>query len=135
MRIILTLALVAAALTAATVSALAADAADNHVVKLHAQNGSHEYGTVALKAQGSATVVEVHVINAPADVMQPVHIHVGTCSQLNPTPKYPLTPVHAGTSTTTVNVSLSSLLQAPMAVNVHKSANDIKDYVACADIK
>jgi hypothetical protein len=105
------------------------------VVKLHAQNGSHEYGTVAVKPHGDSVVVEIHVVGSPAGVSQPAHIHMGTCATLDPSPKYPLAPVLDGVSETMVKVPLATLLATPMAVNVHKSADDLKDYVACADLK
>lgn len=105
------------------------------VFKLHAQNGSHEYGTVALKPHGATTGVEIHLINAPAGVAQPAHVHMGSCAKLDPSPKYPLQSVLDGTSDITLNVPIATLLKSPMAVNVHKSADDLKDYVACADLK
>ena len=105
------------------------------VYKLHAQNGSHEYGTVALIPHGAKTDVEVHIVGAPDGTSQPAHIHMGTCAKLDPTPKYALQPVLDGTSDLVVPVSIATLLASPMAVNVHKSADDLKDYVACADLK
>lgn len=121
--------------TPLVVSAAEPQTGGNKVYKLHAQNGSHEYGTVALKPRGEGTDVEVHVINAPAGQNQPAHIHPGTCATLDPTPKYPLSPVLDGTSETVLKVSIATLTASPMAVNVHESADDLKDYVACADLK
>jgi hypothetical protein len=40
-----------------------------------------------------------------------------------------------GDSGTSVKVPLAALVSSPMAVNVHKSATDLKDYVARADLK
>lgn len=134
----LPIALGAIALACSPLVASAADddmqAAGSKVFKLHAQNGSHEYGTVALKPHGSSTTVEIHLINAPDGTAQPAHIHTGSCSKLDPAPKYPLTSVLDGTSETTVKVPLATMAGSPMAVNIHKSANDLKDYVACADL-
>ncbi|GAC1305082.1 MAG: hypothetical protein NVSMB19_16310 [Vulcanimicrobiaceae bacterium] len=118
----------------------AAAAAENgsaggRVYKLHAQNGSHEYGTVALKPGAGSTNVEIHLVNAPAGVMQPAHVHLGTCAKLDPAPKYPLPAVLDGTADGTVPVALSDLLATPMAVNIHRSGDDAKTYVACADLK
>ncbi|GAC1303174.1 MAG: hypothetical protein NVSMB21_01970 [Vulcanimicrobiaceae bacterium] len=109
--------------------------AGSKVYKLHAQNGSREYGTVALTPKGDATIVAVHIVNAPPGVSQPAHIHMGTCATLNPAPKYPLTPSLDGTSMTTVPVSMATLMASPMAVNVHKSGPELKVYVACVDLK
>ncbi len=138
MRIVsLSVALGAAAFGCSPLVASAADdlqTAGSKVFKLHAQNGSHEYGTVALTPHGSTTIVEIHLINTPGGAGQPAHVHAGSCAKLDPAPKYPLTSVLDGVSETTVKVPLAQLLASPMAVNVHKSANDLKDYVACADL-
>lgn len=117
-------------------STLAANAdAGSKVYKLHAQNGSREYGTVALTPKGDSTLVQVHIVNAPAGVSQPAHIHPGTCAKLDPTPKYPLTPSVDGTSDTTVAASMATLMASPMAVNIHKSGDEAKIYVACVNLK
>jgi Cu/Zn superoxide dismutase len=124
----------AAALTAS--SAFPASAADNaggKVFALNALNGSGEHGTVALKPRGAKTVVEIHLLGAPAGP-QPAHIHSGSCAKLDPTPKYPLTPVVDGISETSVNQPIAVLTAGGLAVNVHKSPTDIKDYVACANL-
>jgi len=104
------------------------------VFKLHAQNGSHEYGTVALKPHGDKTGVEIHLINAPQGVAQPAHVHAGSCTKLDPAPKYPLPSVLDGTADVELDVPLATLMKSPMAVNIHKSTDDLKDYVACADL-
>lgn len=71
-----------------------------------------------------------------AEAAMPAHIHVGTC----PTPgdvKYPLTNVVNGKSVTTLpaGVTIKSLMDlGDLAVNVHKSAADIKTYIACGDL-
>ena len=65
---------------------------------------------------------------------QPAHIHKGTCAKLDATPAYPLNNVVNGRSTTTVNVALSALLKGHYAINMHRSAKQLKTYVACGDI-
>jgi hypothetical protein len=114
-------------------AARAADNSGGRVFALNAQNGSGQHGTVALKPRGPKTVVEIHLLGAPATA-EPAHIHSGSCSHLNPAPKYPLTSVVDGISETTVNASLATLTAGGLAVNVHKSASDLKDYVACGDL-
>ena len=64
----------------------------------------------------------------------PAHIHEGTCADLDPTPKYPLNDVAAGSSNTVIEVTLDELTADPHAVNIHKSAAEAAVYVACADI-
>lgn len=103
-------------------------------VDLKSQNGSGETGTATLEQKGDDVVVVVHMKNAVAPT-QPIHIHPGTCANLNPKPKYPLKNVSDGTSTTTLTgMKLSDLQTGDFAINVHKSPDAISTYVACGDI-
>jgi Cu/Zn superoxide dismutase len=103
-------------------------------VLLMEQNGSGESGTATLSDMGNGmTHVVVTMTNAP-DVAQPIHIHKGTCANLDPVPAYPLTNVTAGQSDTMVPVSLDTLTPGTYAINVHKSAAEASVYVACGDI-
>jgi Cu/Zn superoxide dismutase len=114
---------------------LAAHAAtDSKTFPISAQNASGEKGTVTLTSAGAdKTTVVVELTGAPS-AAQPAHIHTGTCAKLDPAPKYPLKSLAGGKSTTTVDASLASLTAGGFAVNVHKSADDLKDYVACGDL-
>jgi Cu/Zn superoxide dismutase len=108
--------------------------AESKTYPISAQNGSGETGSVTLTAAGAdSTVVSVSLTGAPA-AAQPAHIHPGSCANLNPAPKYPLGNLVSGKSTTTVPASLASLTAGGFAVNVHKSTDDLKDYVACGDL-
>jgi len=109
----------------------AQDASGHKVYAVAAQNGSGEIGTVTLVPLGTKTRVEVAIAGTPDGVAQPAHIHEGTCDKLNPKPKYPLSSVVDGTSTTTVDVPMSTLIAGGFAVNVHKSSTDIATYGAC----
>ena len=74
----------------------------------------------------------------------PSHIHEGTCDNLNPQPAYPLTDVASvapdapsgavEVGNTTVDVTLDELLAAPYAINVHESAENAANYIACGNI-
>jgi hypothetical protein len=121
---------------AALVLAVPAFAADgpHRIFVLAPQNGSTEAGTVMLTAMGDKTRVDVAIANAPTDVPQPAHIHEGSCAKLDPKPKYPLSPVVDGTSTTTVDVPMAQLVAGGFAVNVHKSAKEIPVYVSCGEL-
>jgi hypothetical protein len=119
--------------TFATLPAVAADNSGGKVFAMTSQNGSGQHGTVALKPRGATTIVEIHLLGA-ASTAEPAHIHAGSCSQLNPAPKYPLTPVVDGISETTVKEPISALTAGGLAVNVHKSASDLKTYVACGNL-
>lgn len=110
-------------------------------LQLQPENGSGETGTVTMTPAAGGIAVDVSTDKAP-DSPQPAHIHKGTCAKLDPAPEYPLTNVTKssdgakGTSMTTVSgVTMAQLTSTPHAVNLHKSTSDIKDYVACVDIK
>ncbi len=125
-----------AATAAATITLTAAvSAATPTQFKLMAQNGSGETATATLLQSGPDLIVIVRTENG-GDADQPVHIHKGTCDHLDPKPVYPLKTIINGRSETKVmGVSLSDLLAGTYAINIHKSTTDLKDYVACGDLK
>ncbi|MDB5042051.1 MAG: hypothetical protein JWN27_2777 [Candidatus Eremiobacteraeota bacterium] len=102
-------------------------------VPLKPQNASGESGTATLTDTPAGLKVVISLKGAPAGP-QPAHIHMGSCAHLNPTPKYPLSMVVAGKSTTVVKGITISQLLGKTAINVHKSPTDIATYVACGDI-
>jgi len=53
---------------------------------------------------------------------------------LNPSPEFTLASATNGSSTTTLQTTLQSLAATPHAVHMHKSADELSVYVACADI-
>lgn len=129
------LAAVLGAVAAFTFAFHAMAATSSLTVDLSAQNSSGETGTAALTQKPEGVEVVITLANAPATA-QPAHIHLGTCSKLNPAPEYPLTSITAGNSTTIVKgVTIDQLLAKPSAINVHKSTTDLGTYVACGDIK
>jgi hypothetical protein len=101
---------------------------------LTAQNGSGQNGTAQLTDMGNGTTKVVVDISSTTSDPQPIHIHTGTCDNLNPVPKYPLTTMVNGHSETVVNVSISDLLASPFAINVHKSGKEASVYVSCGNI-
>ena len=108
--------------------------AQSATVTLGQQNGSGETGTAKLTAQGTSTKVEISIKGEPKGVPQPAHIHEGSCANLDPKPKHGLANVVDGKSTTVVPVSFETLMKEKGAINVHKSTEDLKTYVACGDI-
>lgn len=129
--------LATAAIVAAFASVAAAPAAtpSTVTVTMNAENNSGENGTATLTQLDSGVKIEVSLKNAPATA-QPTHIHPGTCSKLNPAPEYPLTSTTAGKSVTVLNgKKLSDLTGGKFSINVHKSADDLKTYVSCGNIK
>jgi Cu/Zn superoxide dismutase len=128
--------IILAALAAiSVVAAPAATAQAGTTVNLKAQNNSGENGTVTLTPQGDKTQIVIKLTGAPAGVAQPAHIHDGTCAKLDPKPRVPLQNVTDGTSTTVVGMKLDDIVKQGGAINVHKSADDLKTYVACGDLK
>jgi Cu/Zn superoxide dismutase len=104
-------------------------------VAVAAEHGSGQHGTAMLVQKGDNVVVTLTMSGIPAGVAEPAHIHPGTCTNLNPVPKYPLTNATNGTTTTTIKgVKLGSLLGGKYAINVH-NADNLKIYVACGPIK
>ena len=103
-------------------------------VRLAQQNKSGESGTARLTPAGDKTKVEISLKGAPKGVAQPAHVHEGTCAKLDPKPKYGLENVVDGKSTTEVPASIQTLTAGKLAINVHKSADEAKTYVACGNI-
>lgn len=129
-------ALMIAVLYAFTSSVALAAAAERPIhVKIGQENKSGETGTATLTPEGTGTKVEISLKGAPQGVPQPAHIHLGSCKKLNPQPKYGLENVVDGKSSTVVPVSMKEILaNRHLAINVHKSADDLKTYVACGNI-
>ncbi len=91
-------------------------------------------GNASFEEKDGKVIVRITV--SPAlEGSQPAHIHTGAC----PTPGdvvYPLTDVVDGTSVTTLNATMEELTaKMPLAINVHKSTQEVKVYTACGDIK
>ena len=98
------------------------------------QNGAGQTGTASLKQVGNDMQVSISLKHAPKGA-EPAHIHKGTCANLDPAPAYPLKDVVNGKSVTTVhNLTWAMLMKGHYAINVHKSAADLKTYVACGDL-
>lgn len=122
--------------TVALIAAGGALAQDKPVtVTLASQNASGEKGTATLTPHADKTQVVIKLAGAPSAVQQPAHIHDGSCATLDPKPRVPLQNVVGGTSTTTVDMKLADIMSKGGAINVHKSAEEVKTYVACGDLK
>lgn len=102
-------------------------------VELQEQNDSGQSGQATLTPEGEQTRVTLQLENPPS-VPQPVHIHEGTCEELDPTPKYPLENLTDGASETVVDVPLSDLQAGEFAINAHASEEEVKTYVACGGV-
>jgi hypothetical protein len=112
-----------------------AAAAETRTIPLTTLNNSGVTGSVVLTAvEPNRTRVEIRVDPA-GHLDMPSHIHPGTCSNLVPQPKYPLQNVRDGHSTTVILASFQDLLKGDLAVNIHRSNEDLKTYTACAELK
>jgi len=115
----------------------AANAARTIHIKLDEQNKSGQKGEATITQIGTSTVkVIVNITGKPSGTAEPAHIHLGVCPKPDAV-KYPLTNVDKGASQTEIpNLTLDELLAGlPLAINVHKSAADIKTYTACGNIE
>ena len=120
--------------TAIFVSGTFAEAQDVSV-NLGPLSSSGESGTATLSdVGGNKTKVVIAVTGQPANVPQPVHVHKGTCAQIDPAPAYGLTTLTDGKSETVIDQPLSSLQRERFAINGHKSAQEANTYVFCGDI-
>jgi hypothetical protein len=115
-------------------AACAVSAGPPREITLETLNGSGVTGTVSFTAVGERTAVEV-TVNPGGNLDMPAHIHPGTCANLTPQPKYPLENVRDGVSTTVVPAPIDELFAGALAVNIHKSNDDLKTYTACVDIQ
>jgi Cu/Zn superoxide dismutase len=100
-----------------------------------------EVADSATKQTGTATLtekngkVEVVVKVTPVQTApQPAHIHVGSCPGVGAV-AYPLTNLVNGTSTTMLDMTMADLkAKKPLAINIHKSADEVKIYTACGSL-
>jgi LPXTG-motif cell wall-anchored protein len=112
----------------------ATSAATTLTVPLATLNGSGVSGSATLTDMGAQTQVVITVTGEPTSASEPDHIHVGQCGATLGAVKFPLKNVEGGTSTTVVNVALSALQNGNYAINLHESAANIGNYVACGNI-
>jgi Cu/Zn superoxide dismutase len=104
-------------------------------VPITAQNNSGLKGTATFTPEGDKTRVVLQLSGDASSTPMPAHIHDGTCAKIDAKPKWPLENVVNGRSTTLVSASVDAILKGDTAINVHKSAADMKTYVACGDLK
>jgi hypothetical protein len=106
----------------------------SRTVELATLSDSGVTGSAVLTDLGDGTTrVEVDVDPAGHPSM-PAHIHPGTCVNLVPQPRYPLTDVVDGVSETVVPAALDDLFAGELALNLHASTDDYGTYTACAEL-
>lgn len=99
-------------------------------------DGSGVNGTAILTDEGDAVTVEIEVSGEAVVGDHPVHIHQGTCDNLDPAPEYPLADIDEdGLSETTIEgVTLAELTAEAYAINGHLSAEEIGVYITCGNL-
>ena len=122
------------AIAAVALIACQAAADPPRTITLQTLNASGVTGTVSFTALREKTAVEI-VVNPGGNPNMPVHIHPGTCENLTPQPKFPLENVQNGSSKTVVPATIAELFAGGLAVNIHRSNDDLKTYTACVDIR
>jgi hypothetical protein len=105
-------------------------------INMGAMNKSRQDGSASVADKGKGVEVKITVFNEPKGASEPAHIHKGTCKNLDPAPWKPLKNVVNGASVTEIpGLTVAELKKGTYAINVHKSATDLKTYVSCGDLK
>lgn len=104
------------------------------VVSLTTLSDSGVTGTVTLTELGDGRTEVAIRVQPGANPNMPAHIHPGSCADLIPQPKHPLENVVDGVSTTIVSATVAELTAGGLAVNLHRSNDDLRTYTACADL-
>ena len=103
-------------------------------IELAEQNGSGQTGKATFTSAGAAeTRVVVEVTNPPAE-SQPIHVHEGSCADIDPEPLYGLPNLQNGKTEATVPASLDQLTAGGLALNAHRSDAQLDLYVACGNL-
>lgn len=104
-------------------------------VELSEMNGSGQNGFATLASWDDQTSVAVSVASGEEGVAQPAHIHSGTCEELGGV-EFPLTNVMDGQSVIVLDVSWDELMAMTggLAINLHKSADEVNVYTSCGTI-
>ena len=90
-------------------------------------------GTATLTAADGKTTVVINVTSSGTETMAAA-IQAGTCDALTPEMAYRLTEVDGGTSTTTVDVDLATLLASPYAINIFVMGSETESSITCGEI-
>jgi len=87
-------------------------------------------GTAILTAQGAQTQVVLRVATTNPEML--AHVHADACPGVGPV-VYPLTNVTNGSSTTTIDAPLATVLATGRSINLHKSPAQGMIYVGCGN--
>jgi hypothetical protein len=118
----------------AVIGCQGAPSRESTVVQLKPLNSSGVTGTVTLTDVGDGRIVVDVEVDPDGNLDMPAHIHPGSCDALIPQPVHPLENVVNGSSITTVRATLEELTGGGLAVNLHRSNDDLGTYTACAEL-
>jgi hypothetical protein len=118
----------------AVVAACDVSAGTTRTITLSEQKESGVTGTVEFTVVGRRTAVTIKVDPA-GNMDMPAHIHPGTCDNMIPQPKFPLESVKDGSSSTVVPSTIEELFAGGLALNLHKSNDEMKVSTACVEIE
>ncbi|PIT92115.1 MAG: hypothetical protein COU08_04665 [Candidatus Harrisonbacteria bacterium CG10_big_fil_rev_8_21_14_0_10_42_17] len=105
------------------------------MVVLSEQNTSGVSGEALLTSVNDQVRVEVALSGTPEGGNHPIHIHKGTCTELGEIYQG-LNNVQDGKSVTVLDESLDDIVHAaPLAIQVHVSADELGSYVTCGELK
>ena len=103
-------------------------------IDLAEQNGSGQTGTATFTpASPDETRVVAEVTNPPAE-SQPIHIHRGTCEDIDVAPLHGLPNLIDGRTEATVTASIEELAAGRLALNAHRSDEQLDLFVACGNL-
>jgi hypothetical protein len=123
----------ALSLAVATLGACELGGPPTRTIDIPAVNGSGVSGTVEFAPVGRKTAVTIRVEPA-GNLDMPAHIHPGTCDDMVPQPKFPLESVKDGSSSTVVPATIEELFAGGLALNTHKSNDEMKVSTACVNL-
>jgi hypothetical protein len=124
---------IALLLAVATLGACELGGPATRTIDIPAVNGSGVSGTVEFAPAGRKTAVTIRVDPA-GNLDMPAHIHPGTCDDMVPQPKFPLESVKDGSSSTVVPATIEELFAGGLALNTHKSNDEMKISTACVNL-
>jgi hypothetical protein len=99
-----------------------------------AGSGTSVTGAATLIESNGSTVVVIGVVPSSTDPIAAA-IQEGTCAGPDPLIKFDLTPLVAGASVTTVDVSLAEILAADHVVNLFVAGSETESSISCGDIQ
>jgi len=108
------------------------------ILSLDNADGAEQPGEALLRAFSladgpSRTEIFIDIRPGPVGVLQPVHVHRGSCEDLGDI-AYQMGSLIGGRSSTTSSAILKDLLAGDFAIAVHESKDALDTVVACGDI-